>query len=1092
MAKPPSRHQEESSGSSDEVLFYKGILKNRASRQAASRQSRQSHLSSESRVAQPATIPVVAATALVDAQITGASLQKEANQEAERRAQPDLKENPNDTSETVWKYHGRSESVASVGEPISAPTGLPAQQAEGFKRFYKAVVSPTHVRVTAGGRIVPNTRGPASPIMKRAASVNGSQNGNGERASNATIPAGFPVGAAMGPPMPPGMAPFFPGFHPGFHAGFPPGYPPGFQQFPGQMPMPYYPMPYGPHMHGPFPYGHPGMPVPMMASPPPNALKDTQNLKTGDAANDKAPQQQHKSDKIRIEAPPSIAPGNAGAANVIAGPSNGITPPVQFDHTRPFMYNGQLMVPVVGMHGLPGMPGMPMPGMPMAGMPMPGMPMPGLPGGAPGAGGAYVQGPMPVGMPVPMQGAPRPPVGPQAAPAQASVSAPKAQPALTPNLVTQPLSTAVLQQGKYFNGTGSQPSSSILMPQPRYNLGAPLTASTVSVNGFQPPPAPPSSTIKISVVTKAQLNAFRNNLKYLEDQLQYNRHQIDEKDIERKIQNMKDHIAKWEAKLVKQLETEQTEKGSDPEKEAGGAKSSAQPPANHDAALSNILPTGTVSEKTLSNQPTLSTLKPENSQSQGGLDPPWGSNTHSTVIVNMADLPSPQPSNWTSEPSTVPSWQERCMSEAVRMMRAEGLISAPGSVPSAGTLPSGAALAPPFEPRKETPEATVNTKTVDTETTDHHATTNIWTAPNYTKDEFDDIRRRLLASTGQAYGSDSGLHGSVTNQHIDYGTVKKIPSVASRGTLGVPYLIGTLPRGLNPRTAQDSDYQYSRELTDEERRARFLYWGKAPRSAQHGLPKYDGKNFYPPSPVKDTGKGKGVIESGTQAQEPSTTVDQQQYFNATVPGALGTQPSTPPGPALTMTDSFAVMNMTGYKKNQEHTYSGQFVKALEASRPLDECSMRNDKAAVSGDTSSDRSQERRYERPGGAKLWEAMLKKGSVGSVEKCPTSSAISSATAQGQLPQYAGFAAASLSPTINRTTDGTSVSPAQDNSPSKSSVDSSAGGGALLTPMPERRGKNRALTSDSSLEQQFDHYVAADGPTRSGNITTIDRFGA
>jgi hypothetical protein len=299
---------------------------------------------------------------------------------------------------------------------------------------------------------------------------------------------------------------------------------------------------------------------------------------------------------------------------------------------------------------------------------------------------------------------------------------------------------------------------------------------------------------------------------------------------------------------------------------------------------------------------------------------------------------------------------------------------------------------------------------------------------------------------------------------------------------------------VNPRTAQDADYQYSRELTDEERRARFLYWGKAPRSAQHGLPKYDGKHFYPPSPVKDAGKGKGkgVMGNDTQGQQATDTVTQQQYFQGTVSEALGEQPFPSPDAAKEWAAIVAATDFSNFSDEQERVYKRELWKIVEANRAMDEANRRNDKPAVGGDTGSVRSQEKRYERPGGAKLWETMLKKGSLGTVEKCPTSSAVSSTTAQGQLPQYTGFAAASLSPTINRTTDGTSVSPAQDNSPSKSSVDSSIGGGALLTPMPERRGKNRALTSDSSLEQQFHHYVAADGPTRSGNITTTDRFGA
>lgn len=82
-----------------------------------------------------------------------------------------------------------------------------------------------------------------------------------------------------------------------------------------------------------------------------------------------------------------------------------------------------------------------------------------------------------------------------------------------------------------------------------------------------------------------------------------------------------------------------------------------------------------------------------------------------------------------------------------------------------------------------------------------------------------------------------------------------------------------------------------------------------------------------------------------------------------------------------------------------------------------------------------------------------MLKKGS---------SAALTSTTAEGKLQQqYAGSAAASLSPTINRTMDGPASL-----SPGKESVDSSDGG-ALLTPVPERRGKNRALTGEASHEQ-------------------------
>ena len=61
-----------------------------------------------------------------------------------------------------WHLRRRDTSNRSF-EPHPAPSGIVSQQSENFKRFYRAVVSPTHVRVTAGGRIVPNTRATAPP-----------------------------------------------------------------------------------------------------------------------------------------------------------------------------------------------------------------------------------------------------------------------------------------------------------------------------------------------------------------------------------------------------------------------------------------------------------------------------------------------------------------------------------------------------------------------------------------------------------------------------------------------------------------------------------------------------------------------------------------------------------------------------------------------------------------------------------------------------------------------------------------------------------------------------------------------------------------
>ncbi|KAJ8063184.1 hypothetical protein OCU04_008423 [Sclerotinia nivalis] len=122
-------------------------------------------------------------------------------------------------------------------QPHSAPTNVALHQAENFRRFYRAVVSPTHVRVTAGGRIVPNTRAMAPPSFEPTSDKYLTQSPKQikdreelESSQHASSIAGdsqaslVPVGV-QGPP----------GFHPVFSGSFPPpyGY---FQQGAANMP----------------------------------------------------------------------------------------------------------------------------------------------------------------------------------------------------------------------------------------------------------------------------------------------------------------------------------------------------------------------------------------------------------------------------------------------------------------------------------------------------------------------------------------------------------------------------------------------------------------------------------------------------------------------------------------------------------------------------------------------------------------------------------------------------------------------------------------------------------------------------------------
>ena len=91
--------------------------------------------------------------------------------------------------------------------------------------------------------------------------------------------------------------------------------------------------------------------------------------------------------------------------------------------------------------------------------------------------------------------------------------------------------------------------------------------------------------------------------------------------------------------------------------------------------------------------------------------------------------------------------------------------------------------------------------------------------------------------------------------------------------------------------------------------------------------------------------------------------------------------------------------------------------------------------------------------------------------LRKGPTSSAISSTTAQGFLPHYAGHAAASLSPTLTKSL----ASPSREMSPSKvSDTGDLTEGGASLSPRLDRHGENRHPKVLSSLEDQFKNLSA------------------
>ncbi|KAL2174368.1 uncharacterized protein P884DRAFT_314686 [Thermothelomyces heterothallicus CBS 202.75] len=855
---PTSRHKDDSSVTSDELIF-KGTVSRRMGRDFAREASQNS--------------------------IRG--LTREIPRGAVQAVGPESAQNPPHPME--WKYRGRSDTEATTAEPIPAPTGVSAQRDEGFQRFYKAVVSPTHVRVTAGGRIVPNTRGPPSPTTKRA-NDNSIMDSHGfsDKAAISQQPTA-PVSLSQAVPI---VSPLVT------------GYPSGFQ--PLQTPVSFVPMTLGAHLHPGFPFPQGAVsPASMAQFVPTSALKDLHSTKATE---------DDKQSKTKASL------------------------------SEPFYYNSQLICPV---------------------------------GAFPGPLGSPV---VPVHMVGISQG-----VAPQ-----------------LPGNYTQPQST---QASSAATGSSYALSNRSLSGLP------PVVNHIVPANAnFSGNTAPPISSIKPSDITKKQIASFKQSLKYHEDQLQYNRHQIDEKDMEQRIQIIKGHIQRFEQTLKTQLEYEEAHfkatqgKNNGAPAQAGMAveenKAQPQPPT-----LTVPLGYGAPGIK----------KEPDESVNQGVALATHGTTTN----VDQSGKP-------------------------LGKSHVEPVSTGISSRPNAAGLPNEAATAPIFQPRgyastwtgskyaremKACEEADKRIHALEVENTE-----------SLCEGEQRSVSQPFSASMAAAPHSESSLHGSDERRRSGSNSTKPLSGY------GVPYLLGTLPKGVNPRTARDQDYVYKRPLTEEERRARFLYWGKAPKSAVRGLPKYDGKHFYPPSPIKEP--------SAEQAQDSScrTTDSDGDPF----------RPMTP----------VQRVNIKGVSVSEDNCVSARLTRTISfetqvnggsedftGGAPL-KCENSLDAAVGQSDRRSDNTS---------AKLWQAVLRKGA--------TSSALSSTTAQGFLPHCTGNAAASLTPSLSTN----QISSTRDISSGKLSDvhDLSENSGPAPSNVPEKRGENCPPSGVSSLEDQFKH-LAVDDATR------------
>ncbi|KAM0323035.1 hypothetical protein ACHAQA_009134 [Verticillium albo-atrum] len=912
-----------------------------------------------------------------------------------------------DGQDLEWKLKDRPDSDDG---PVSAPVDTGSQTNEGFKRFYKAVVSPTHVRVTAGGRIVPNPRGSSSPTGKP-----NNDKANGDALSlvlarPSSQASANKVVTTTGPPHQQQS--------------------PASAGFPGMMPPS---MPMGGMPMMPFPFGYPMPPLPPGPMAPASMVpvqNPDKSGKNGDTKTDKG--------SVKSEQPARTA------ASVMHGPNPGspfFAPPAQSF-----------------------MPGMPMP------MPMP-MPMmashPALPA-------------FPVGAVPPM--GPQMPFAPVFGPMQWQGQFPQHLPMHMPMPMPMPMP--------------------MHMPMP----GVPYPGIGPLVNGppFHAPTAPSPSSIVMSEVTRKHIENFRAQLKWIDNQLQFNKHQVDEGYMKHFADGIRTQLRAFERNLQSQLEHEAKQRSKTSNKDT----SSTREVSKSVSAISEI--------EEVVDQKSTALVKTE----------------------RRAKAALPQQKSSRSIMSTEAS------DKAEVSIPAQSLVAAPRNVINEPTkkksgLPITAALAPPFQPRSQT-------NLLASHRPSHDSLKQPETHSNCLMLKSSEA---LMNVSVQASMDDHPpVAAKDSKRQVDLLSSIYKNLEPSNETLGLPYLEGKLRPGVSVRDAKDEDYIYHRQLTEDELRARHLYWGNAPRSVQKGLPKYDGKDFYPPSPTKEnkymdfvtTSKSQVPMGGGMMeypySTEPKTShlpvrgLDDYGYLPATnhkmsrlpvgdfgdydlkplaeqnkssraVGGGNGDYGFTPTDPedtvrtmkellALSLSrheqkakrdtksdnvngNSFAVKERAGTRgrpatsllshelsdsdqtqatTDVAGTFRSPLYSAQSQSNQSDETEDSHEKILFRG-----RQNMRSSKRSGALRLG----KKPSSGAFA---LPGAVSSTTAHGLLPQYAGSAAASLSPSVG---NGSPSNSSARTSPPKVMEDGrhEVVSGGVLTGL---RGENKPLYDDMGLNNR------------------------
>lgn len=319
----------------------------------------------------------------------------------------------------------------------------------------------------------------------------------------------------------------------------------------------------------------------------------------------------------------------------------------------------------------------------------------------------------------------------------------------------------------------------------------------------------PASSIKLSDVIKKHLEGFRDHLKWTSNQLDYNTHQIDVKDMKNRIAQIREQIASHERRLGEQIDAEKRLDDHDKPSRSGRQSETGQRAIEKSAASSSAR----VPKPELTNHEGSKTYQADNDQLM-----PYKKDRSRPKSWNMKQRSMHLRASTDND-------QVSDASSAALHLQSHNIVPEPMKKPSG--LPMTAALAPPFEPRSRFSQEDLGSGSARLH---------------------DGVANLSRAHAGPSFGTAPGY---------------KMPAAGSTDSndLGRPYLQGKLRYGIDPVKARDDDFSYPRKLNEEELRARRLYWSKAPRTVTQGLPRFDGKDFYPPSPIKETKPAPSIKEN---------------------------------------------------------------------------------------------------------------------------------------------------------------------------------------------------------------------------------------